>query len=325
MRCQQPINLTLVSVGRRNLEIHATNPLTKTNHTATLMSALSLPDNSGQAGMSSFINLVVAARPQCTDLLHAIVGDYRGFERVGTAEHWRGVYAGVVVGLRGQFKSWTWPSDSYYDNHGHHRNPWRQFDAVMIQLQQRTQKIVNKDDQYLDSEQGIRQWRHLMMPVVVDLDCSSCGCSYQERVAVFSDAAENRVSECNLCIKSAAANHEQMLADYLDTLSPRSLEIEGRRAQPPPPRPHKRHRRTQSSGSRGIVNASQTAIVVSGDVLVLSGIMALPARPLRPSFAVPTAEGERSRCSRARVSQNSLLCEPLFESALVFDTVHAPS
>ena len=218
------------------------------------MSALSLPNNSGQAGISSFINLVVAARPQCTDRLHASVVDYLGRTRcanlsvrIGSVEHWRGVYSRVVLGLRDQFKSWTWPGDSYYGHHGHYRNPWRQFDAVMIQLQQRTKMIVDNDDQYLDTQQGIRQWRHLMMPVVVDLGCSSCGRTYQKRVAVVCDGqteGESRESECNLCIATTAANHEQMLADYLNTLSPRSRDIEERRAQPPPARSLKRHSRT---------------------------------------------------------------------------------
>jgi hypothetical protein len=35
-RCEPRINLCLVHVGGRNLDIHATNPLTKNNHTATL-------------------------------------------------------------------------------------------------------------------------------------------------------------------------------------------------------------------------------------------------------------------------------------------------
>jgi hypothetical protein len=207
------------------------------------MSALSLPKQ-----LRPSRNVVIYRPRRCgSTTVHAIVGDYLSGARIGSAEHWRAVYARVVVGLTDQFKSWTWPSDSYYGHHGHYRNPWRQFDAVMIQLQQRTQMIVNKDDQYLDTQQGIRQWRHLMMPVVVDLDCSCCGRTYQKRVDVFSDdqtAAESRESECNLCIETTAANHEQMLADYLNTLSPRSREIEERRAQPPPAPSLKRHRRT---------------------------------------------------------------------------------
>ena len=207
------------------------------------MSALSLPKQ-----LRPSRNVVIYRPRRCgSTTVHAIVGDYLGGARVGTAEHWRGVYSRVVLGLRDQFKSSTWPSDSYYGHHGHYRNPWRQFDAVITQLQQRTQVIVNKDSYYLDSQQGIRQWRHLMMPIVVDLDCSCCGRTYQKRVAVFCDdqtLAETRESECNLCIETTAANHAQMLADYLNTLSPKSRKIEDRMSQPRSQRPLKRHRRT---------------------------------------------------------------------------------
>ena len=176
-------------------------------------------------------------------------GDYLG----GAVEHWQGVYARVVDDLKEHLeppqRGWRWPNDwfaysndSYYDYYGHHRNQWRQFDAVIAQLQQRTQMIVNEYGHDVDSQQGIQQWRQLMMPFVTDLECFSCGSMYQKRVTIFSHDPGVPECECNPCIETVAANHEQMLAHYLNTLSPRSREIEEQMAQPRHRRFKRRHR-----------------------------------------------------------------------------------
>jgi hypothetical protein len=184
----------------------------------------------------SVIGFVVAAQPQCKDPLSAGVGDCLGdastslTARVDTIEHWRCVYGQVVNDLRELLgpppgRGWLWPSDwsassddSYYDYYGYHRNQRRQCDAVITQLQQRTQLVVNEYrhdvPSLLSIQQGIRLWRHLMLPFLIALKCCSCGSLYQTRVTVFDhwvdpDAFE---CECNRCKVKAAAHHEQMLA-----------------------------------------------------------------------------------------------------------------
>jgi hypothetical protein len=170
--------------------------------------------------MSSFLDLIVAAQPHSADPLRTIVGDYIG----GTVEYWRGVYARPLHDLTGQRRESS--NHSYFDELVRHHNHWNQYDAVIIQFQQRTQLIVHKhSSDMLNSEQGIRQWRQLMMPLVVFFDCVWCGSKYQKRVALSDDPTYTE-SECNQCLDMMAVNHEQMLNDYLDTLSPRSREID---------------------------------------------------------------------------------------------------
>ena len=183
--------------------------------------------------MVSFVDLVIAARPHCADPLRASVGDYLG----GTIEHWRCVYRRCVDDLRGHLKppprEGLWPSDwfacsedSYYECYGHHRNPWRQFDAVIVQLQRRAQIIVEDYGlDMLDMQQGIGTWRQLMKLIVIDLDCFSCGSSYQKRDAIIGSDRNPAECECPLCIEMMATHHKQMLADYLHSISPSPREI----------------------------------------------------------------------------------------------------
>jgi hypothetical protein len=185
--------------------------------------------------MVSSIDLVIATPPRCRDPLQTIAGDCLG----GTVAHWQTVYGRVVVQLKrlhlesAQIAA-AWPdnwlayfTDSYYEYFGRHGNFWRQFDAVIVQLRERIQTIIKEDGHDLDTAQGIEQWRKLMMPFVVDLQCFSCGSMYQKRVTIFSHDPEAPERECSPCIETNDADHDQMLADYLDTLSPRSQEIEG--------------------------------------------------------------------------------------------------
>jgi hypothetical protein len=180
--------------------------------------------------MVSFIDLV-ATPPQCRQVT---VGDSRG----GTVAHWPTVYDRVVVQLQrlhlesAQTAS-AWPddwlayvNDSYHEHFGRHGNSWRQFDAVIVQLQQRTQTIVEEYGHDLDTAQGIEQWRKLMVPFLVELQCFSCGSMYQRSVTIFSHDAGAPEWECDPCIDTVATYQAQMYSDYMATLSPRSCETE---------------------------------------------------------------------------------------------------
>jgi hypothetical protein len=219
--------------------------------------------------MVSFIDLVAAAHPECRDPLRAIVGDYLG----GTAAYWQTAYGRVVEELKQlhldplRYRSWVWPddwfaysNDSYYTYFGHHRNSWRQFDAVIAQLQERTQIIVNKYCHDLDTAQGIRQWRQLMRPFVIDLQCFSCGSMYPERITIFSQDTAVPERECHPCIEVTATCHDQMFADYLDTLSPRSRWIEKGTEQGRRYRLRKRHRIPDLCESRRRRRISQSSV-----------------------------------------------------------------
>jgi len=154
-------------------------------------------------------------------------------------KHWQAVYDRVLDELvqlqldPPPHYEWMWPhdwlacsNDSYYERYGHHRNHWRQFDAVVIELQKKTQLIANEHGHDLDTPHGIRQWRRLLMPFVTNLQCFSCGTTYQKRVTIFSHDRGASKCECDPCIERVAAYHDQMYNDYLTTLSPRSREIE---------------------------------------------------------------------------------------------------
>jgi hypothetical protein len=184
--------------------------------------------------MVSFIDLVVATPPQCRDPLQTTAGDCLG----GKVAHWQTVYGRVVVQLKRLHLESTqtasvWPddwlaysTDSYHEHFGRHGNSWRQFDAVIAQLRERTQTIIKEDCHDLDTAQGIEQWRKLMMPFVVDLLCFLCGSMYQKRVTIFSHDPGAPECECDPCIDTVETYHAQMYTDYMATLSPRSREME---------------------------------------------------------------------------------------------------
>ena len=138
-------------------------------------------------------------------------------------------------------------NDTYYNRHGHHRNLWSRFDAVVVQLQRVARMMVdecNDEAELLDTQQGIRQWRLRMIPSVASLECFSCGSLYQRRVAVDDQQADDVDSNCSLCTQTITANQELMLADYLGTLSPTASKVEvqnGRRTGQRSPRKRRFH------------------------------------------------------------------------------------
>jgi hypothetical protein len=224
--------------------------------------------------MVSYIDLVVVAHPECRDPLRAIVGDYLR----GTVAHWQTVYGQVVSELTrlhlesAQNRSMCrtdrcamWPdswlassNDSYHEQFGHHRNSWRQFDAVIVQLQRRTQIIVEESCHDLDTADGIRQWRESMMPFLIDLQCFSCGSMYQQRVTIFSHDPGAPECECDPCVDIVATFHTQMYTDYMATLSPRSREMEEGTEQGRRYRLKKRRRIPELCESRRRQRISQT-------------------------------------------------------------------
>ena len=139
-------------------------------------------------------------------------------------------------------------NDTYYNRHGHHRNLWLRFDAVVVQLQRAAHMMVDECDheaaELLDTQQGIRQWRQRMMPSGTILECFSHGILYRRRVAVDDQRSDDVDSNCSLCAQTIAANQELMLADYLETLSPTAPKVEiksDRRTEQRSPRKRRFH------------------------------------------------------------------------------------
>ena len=178
-------------------------------------------------------DLVVAPR----HALRAVVVDRVG----GTLDHWRSVYQHVINELREKLRPphrvRMWPDDwfagfnnSSYTRHGHRRNPWSQFDAVVAQLQRAMLTIADecshKDAELLNTQQRIQHWRQRMLPAAISFECFSCGGEYHQRVAVDDERSDSVDSNCTVCAKTIAANHAVMMADYLETLSPAARKAE---------------------------------------------------------------------------------------------------
>ena len=158
-----------------------------------------------------------------------VIADYLG----GTSTHWQQAYNSAIRELEQLHHNLprhgiVWPNNWFSasdGNYGHHRNHWRHFDAVVAELHESTQAIIHEHGCDINTVQGIREWRTLMMPSIAETECFSCGQMCLRRVTILTRDADVVEYECGRCMERVAANHDQMFADYLATLSPSSRDV----------------------------------------------------------------------------------------------------